>query len=67
MSSIMALGVHTGCWATVFVAEICILCYLKYIYGALIFKSVSGRTYYIEKFDFPKERGLSLGVCLHMS
>jgi len=32
-----------------------------------IFKSVSGRTYYIENFDFPKERPLSLGVCLHTS
>ena len=46
----------------IFCSRKVVYCYLKYIHGAFIFRYVSWRTYFIENFDFPKERGISLVV-----
>jgi hypothetical protein len=50
------LGVRAGCWGPVFCSRKVVYCYLKYIHGGFIFKYVSGRTYFVESFDFPKGR-----------
>ena len=59
----MALGVRTGRWAAVFVAEICILLFMVHLSSDVCL----GGLITLKKNDFPKQRGLSLGVCLHTS
>jgi len=65
---LIAYIINHGAWGSrwllgpVFCSRKVVYCYLKYIHGAFIFKYVSQRTYFVENFDFPKERGISLGV-----
>jgi len=65
---LIAHVINHGAWGSrwllgpVFCSRKVVYCYLKYIHGAFIFEYVSRRTYFVENFDFPKKRGISLVV-----